>query len=303
MPPSRIAIALTALLCWASSGSGAPIVMDGPTTDWIPITYPTLIPDFYDDEQTGDTEADVVGNASRPALYMQFDDGGTPGDLTDGNIAFRLRLGAQRSPPGFSRFAAVGMDADLDGALDLFIGVDNQGSSDHIEIYHAGSGANTSPDTTTIVCHPNPSPPPSCLDTYSYTPTVSNYDWSPVDATIEPGESNFDLDADGNTDYFLSWLVPFNDIVTLLSGAPHFISIDENSPVQYVAGTSTQDNALNQDLGGPDGGTDSSLTWDELGALSDPYTPTGVLAPEPASATLLLIGLLGLAAGRSRGGR
>jgi len=291
MAHDRVAIALAALLCWASSASGAPIVIDGPTTDWTAISYPLLVPDFSNDQQTGDTEVDVVGNSSRPALYMQFDDGGTPGDLTDGNIAFRLRLGAQRNPPGYSRFAAVGMDADRDGDLDIFIGVDNSGGSDRIEIYNGGSGGNTSPSTTTLV---SVSPTP-----ITYSQTGSNYDWSVTNATIEPGESNFDLDADGNTDYFLSWLVPFNDIVTLLSGDPHFINIDENSHVQYVVGTSTQDNALNQDLGGPDGGTTSGLTWEELGAVSDPVTSTGVFAPEPGSLELLLFGLLGLAAARA----
>ena len=285
----RLAIGLAALLCWASSASAAPIVIDGPTTDWTAISYPLLVPDFNDDEQTGSSEADVVGNTSRPALYMQFDDGGTPGDLTDGNIAFRLRLGAQQNPPGYSRFAAVGMDADGDGALDIFIGVDNSGSSDRIEIYNGGLGGNTSPSTTTIVSVSTP---------ITYTQTGSNYDWSMINDTIEPFESDFDLDADGNTDYFLSWLVPFNDIVTLLSGAPHNISIDENSPLQYVVGTSTQDNALNQDLGGPDGGTTSGLTWEELGAVSNPVAPAGVLAPEPGSLPLLLFGLLGLAVAR-----
>ena len=287
----RVAIALAALLCCVSSASGAPIVMDGPTTDWSAISYPLLIPDFNDDEQTGDTESDVVGNTLRAALYLQFEDGGTPGDLTDGNIAFRLRVGAEKSPAGFSRFAAVGMDADGDGAIDIFIGVSNSGSGDRIEIYNGGPGANTSPNTTTIV---SVSPTP-----ITYSETASNYDWSPVDATIEPGESDFDLDADGNTDRFLSWLVPFNDIVTHLSNA-FGIDIEEDTPVRYVVGTSTQDNALNQDLGGPDGGTSSSLTWEELGAASDPITPTGVIAPEPSSLALLLFGLLGLAARRAQ---
>lgn len=285
----RRAIGLAALLCWASSATAAPIVIDGPTTAWTPISYPLLIPDFNDDEQTGSNEADVVGNDSRPALYIQFDDGGTP-DPTDGNIAFRLRLGAQQNPPGFSRFAAVGMDADGDGALDIFIGVDNSGSSDRIEIYNGGLGGNTSPSTTTVVSVSTP---------ITYTQTGANYDWSMINDTIEPFQSDFDLDADGNTDYFLSWLVPFNDIVTLLSGAPHGITIDENSPVQYVVGTSTQDNALNQDLGGPDGGTTSALTWAELGAVSDPFIPTGVFVPEPGSLSLLLFGVLGLAAARA----
>jgi len=290
MPYLRVAIALAALLCCVSTASGAPIVIDGPTTDWTAISYPLMVPDFNDDEQTGDTESDIVGDSLRAALYIQFDDGGTPGDLTDGNIAFRLRVGAEKNPAGFSRFAAVGMDADRDGAIDIFIGVSNQGSGDRIEIYNSGPGANTSPNTTTIV---SVSPTP-----ITYSETASDYDWSAIDAAIEPGESDFDLDADGNTDYFLSWLVPFNDIVIHLSNA-FGIDIEEDSPVLYVVGTSTQDNALNQDLGGPDGGTTSTETWEALGAVSDPVTPTGTIVPEPSSLALLCFGLLGLAATRA----
>jgi hypothetical protein len=37
-----------------------------------------------------------------------------------------------------------------------------------------------------------------------------------------------------------------------------------------VIGTSTQPNALNQDLCGPDGATTSALTWAALGAVSFP---------------------------------
>jgi hypothetical protein len=189
------------------------------------------------------------------------------------------------------------MDADRDGAIDIFIGVDNSGSSDRIEIYNAGPGTNTSPNTTTIV-----SVDPIDGGPIIYTETASNYDWSAIDATIEPGETDFDLDSDGDSDYFVSWLVPFDAIVSLLSNV-HGIDITENTPVQYVVGTSTQDNALNQDLGGPDGETDSPLDWGTLGALTDPITPGGVLAPEPSSIALLLLGLLALSAGRRRRSR
>jgi hypothetical protein len=74
------------------------------------------------------------------------------------------------------------------------------------------------------------------------------------------------------------------------------IVFDENSTVQYVFGTSTQTNALNQDLAGPIGETSSALTWAQLGAISNPYSAAGVPVPEPGTALLLGSGLAALAA-------
>ena len=59
-------------------------------------------------------------------------------------------------------------------------------------------------------------------------------------------------------------------------------------------------NAFNQDLGGPQGGTNSGETWAALGALSNPYTVSGVLVPEPGSFELVALGILGLTAFRRR---
>jgi len=88
------------------------LTIDSPTTLWTPIPYSGLVPDYYDDEQTGDTESDIVGDSQNPAVYTQFDDNGTPGDNSDDILALRVRIGATKPPAGFSRFVGVGIDAD-----------------------------------------------------------------------------------------------------------------------------------------------------------------------------------------------
>jgi hypothetical protein len=282
-----IASAAAAGLVLPALARAVPIDMDGPTTGWTAVLYASVQPDWANDQQTGIPEADIVGDLAHPALYTAFDDAGAA-SLTDGVLGFRVRLGAEKSPPGFTQVAAVGIDADLDGGLDLFVLVDNGGSVDRIALFDAGSGANTSPSTTTLS-------PTGVV----YAETAANYDWSPVDLAIDPAASLLDVDGDGDVDHFLSFAVPFQDVVNRLAllGLPN---VDQDTPLQYVFGTSTQANALNQDLGGPQGGTTSISTWAELGATSPILSASGTPVPEPGTGFLLGLGLLGLGRARRR---
>jgi hypothetical protein len=252
-------------------------VIASPTTEWTPVMYGNSYPDFSQDQQTGSTESDLVGNTNNPSFYTKFDDAGTP-SLTDGTLGFRVRLGNDKNPAGFSGVLFVGLDANLDGVLDLFLGANNSGSNKNIEIYNPGTGANTSPSTTTITA-----------PTLSLSQTASNYNWQVVSTAIDPTVNNLDINADGNNDYFLSFSIPFSNVVAAL--ATHGITFNQNSAVRYVVATATQPNGLNQDLNGVQGGVNSSLTWADLGAITLPYTAGGVAIPEPSAFTLVLVGL------------
>ena len=268
----------------------APIDPGSSTTGWTPVEYPSLLPDFSDDQRTGIPEADLVGDTSNPAFYFRFDDAGTPG-ATDGAIGFRARIGADKNPSGFDHFIGIGFDANLDGALDLFLAVENSGNPDRVGIFDAGTGANTSPSTTSI----NSSP------LFSYALSVSNFNFSPVDAVIDPAATSFDLDADGDTDHFVTFVVPFADVISALA-AQGITGFDDTSAMRFVVGSSTQANALNQDLGGPNGGTSSTQTWSALGALSNSASASGGFAPvpEPGTGSLMALGVASLAVARRR---
>ena len=150
---TRLIQVLAGLVASLPAGAGAaPLVMNSPTSAWVAVVYPSSTPDFANDQGTGQDEADIVGNATHAAFYVAFDDAGTS-SLTDGMIGFRMRLGSDQNPAGFNKSALVGIDANSDGALDLFALVDNTGSN-RIAIYNAGAGSNTSPATTSITAEP-----------------------------------------------------------------------------------------------------------------------------------------------------
>jgi hypothetical protein len=196
----------------------------------------------------------------------------------------RVRVGSDKNPAGFDHFMGVGLDANNDGALDIFLAVENSGNPDRVGIFDAGSGANTSPSTTTIVS----------TALFSYSLSVSNFSFLAVSLSLDPTGTTTDVDADGDTDYYVTFVVPFADVVNAL--AAQGISVTDQTALRAVVGSSTQPNSLNQDLGGPDGGTDDTQTWAGLGALTNPFSANPV--PEPGTAGLLALGLCGLAGGR-----
>ncbi|HMP82532.1 MAG TPA: PEP-CTERM sorting domain-containing protein [Verrucomicrobiota bacterium] len=271
----------------------AQILPNSPTTLWTPVLYgannPT-IPDPASDQQTGSKESDIVGNTNHPSLFTRFYNGGTP-SLTDGQMAFRLRLAEEKNPVGYNGAAFIGMDGNGDGALDIFVGVNNSGSSDMVGIWAAGTGANISPSTTTI----------ANSAFRSYGQGTTNYGWTVVNATSDPLALTFDVDNGGAADRFLSFVVPFADVVAAMNSVGIF-GFNENSLLSYVAATATQANSLNQDLNGVNGGVNSSATWASLGALTLPYSASGApaLVPEPSMVSLLLLGISSLVGIRAR---
>ena len=246
-----------------------------PTTSWAPVLYggsPSTDPTA--DQQTGSTESDIVGNSLNPSLYKLYD-ANAPASL-----AFRTRQGMDKSPPGFTGAFFVGMDANRDGALDIFLGVNNQGSGNQIGIWAAGTGANTSPSTTTISNSPF----------FTYTETASNYSWQPVTAISDPTATTFDVDGGGSTDQFLSFVVPFADVQSALNSVG-ITGVTANTPMTFVAATATQANSLNQDLNNVNGGVNSGSTWAALGATTDVYSVASITpVPECSSAVLAVLG-------------
>ncbi len=238
---------------------------------WVSVVPNTNSFDFLQDQQTGSgsVSQDLVGGPvdfgtglnDYGVFYVQFDDQGT-GSASDDELAFRMRIndadGVKKDT--FQFYAFVGLDIDLNGSLDFFLGIynpDNMGSKS-ISIYSSDPGKlNISPSTTGFGSQLK-----------KITP-VKNDNWS---LTVVDDGSLFS----GDTDYFISWKYKLSDINSALAAVNPSWVMTVDSPLRMVIGTASQDNSYNQDMGGINGiDTKSPTTWADLGVFAPVINPKG----------------------------
>ena len=256
-------------------------MLDTASTVWNPVLYATSESSL--DQQSGQSSLDIVGNADNPSFYIKLYGAGNP-NLRNGVLAFRVRLNSVKNEkkPAYDRVLQVGIDANLDGALDLFVGVDHSANHDYIAIWRAGLDANISPDTFSVDTTP--------VLTYASL-LGDNYQFAEVTSLLDPDAQTFDVDGGGNPDWFLSFSINFADIVTVLSDRN--IAVDQNTHFGYVVSTALKADGAQQDILGIDSSLSASTSWLDLGASSVPITPVGAM-PEPATGTLIIFGFLGM---------
>lgn len=279
VPNSAIFI-LSAAIWLQSFAFAAPIPVTAPTTNWTVVSVGSLNQmDYIIDQQTGQAESDIVGTLANPGFYYNFDNNGA-GSATDGTLSFRVRVAADSSPAGFDNYLYIGILANAGDSIDMFVGVQGAGSASDkgIKIWAPGSGLNVSPNTTTI------SSPASQVHILRNS---SNYNFSPVTTPgLDPTLTSSDLDGKGNTDYFISFSIPFSAVVSEAQRLAGLL-INDQTALRFVLATATNENSFNQDIGGVNGGVNSPLTYSALGATSTPLQldppPPPVIVPEPAT--------------------
>jgi len=272
------------------------IVVTSPTTSWVAVPYANPAnADPAADHQTGIRDADIVGDADNPSFYTAFDDGGTPGTLTDGSIGFRLRVAGDKNPSGFESAFWVGIDVNLDGEVDLFAGGIE---GDTVGLYATGDSENISPSTTSIETN---------TPFYETLSTSQNYAFQEITSALDPSATNLNLDngsggSGSHVDHFVSFVIPFAELVSAVTtlGLNDEGDFDETKGLQYVTATSNNRNSLNQDLNGIAGGLSSTTTWTELGGFSTTYSASGNAVPEPGVTMLGLIGVVSILLRRRR---
>jgi len=267
----------------------------------------TFLSDPRADQQTGQFADDLVGSATNnPGFMMRFGTiSGTAAPTTSSGsavqfVAFRTRLN-EYNPTSYDNNAKqrFGMDADGDGDIDLFFGIDfNNNQAPTIGFQTPGTGSNSSPSTTTIGNNFIPVFDAGDETVSSALLTLSNsitFDYRQVDGTNTPGFTNFaGKNAAVDADSYMTFAIPFLWLAEAVQDASG-VKITASSWLRFIAFTATQNNSINQDLFGSSGLTGTTRFDAPGGGFSEYTTATGTPVPEPATYGAVLVGL-GLAA-------
>ena len=240
------------------------------TAKWVTITPSgTSVYDYLGDQQTGQQSADIVGTDDHPAFQIQFDNNGVSSN-TDGTLSFRWRLGDVPV-----NYYYVGIDANLDGDIDVFVVVTGA-QTPEVAIWGNDPGSlNISPSTTGL---------DNTYEPYVVSADKTNYAVA-LASEHDPGTPT-DLDGAGDPDYFVSISIPFQELVDALAGLPSPVVITDVSALRFVQASATQGNSFNQDIGGLLGGNSADVTYASSGTFSDPQDASGNIITPPGAPVL-----------------
>lgn len=259
------------------------------TTGWNSWTKADLtkMSDITTDQQTGQGADDFASDATYSGFFQKA---GTIGGVD--HLLFRARMDKYDGPDqwGNGGNIGIGMDVDGDGALDLIMMMsESSGNVNNrtrtITWGDPGTGANTGPSTT------------------SWTFPTQTAITLTVNSTYDVMQANDGSLLNGSADMFLSFAVSFANLQAAIRAyTPNTtFTMGYESRLSYIAFTTTQANALNQDLFGTTGNTSSTLTWAQLGAITGPANAYGIV-PEPSTYAQMaaMLGVAGLAWWRRR---
>jgi len=274
-------IFLISLLLVSVLNAQTTLYVAGPSNGWTPVTVSpdtqttVYMSDPRGDQQTGQGADDFVGTSTNPGMFLNF--GTVNGEQS---LGFRFYMSRYESK-GFSGNLRVGIDADGDGDVDIFLGPRLGGSAatQGIVFQNPGNGLNVSPSTTTIGTN---------YGRIAFTP--DNYNYQPLTSTLDPNWVNIGT----NTNSVISFSVPFSSLQNSLGALG--INIDTNTMLSFIAFTSTQSNAINQDLYGSIGIINTARFDGPNGGFSDYYSSSGgwgrrPIVPEPQTYGAILIAL------------
>jgi hypothetical protein len=307
---------------------------------WKPVLGPTggaftssngyLMDPVYD-QQTGQGDSDFVssttGGVANPGFFIQF------GQVNGVDVlAFRIMMNEYKTTGNLVniRFGLEGNDGD-GGKADLFLGLSQQSNQNGLVFQAPGTGANTSPSSTTLGNAFVPaaqyysggvrSSTLPALNANGNAIAVNSTNFSNVAigdgvnkdkqggqgvvipdnrATYYPGwATQYEASAVSNNspinlDSMITYAIPIADINAALASLGETWTVTPTRLMRWIAVTATQNNSVNQDAYGTDKAGFSN-TYASFLPLMDSY---GNPVPEPSTYGLLLgaglVGFLGL---------
>ena len=291
MPIRKMLPLFCLLLTMCSYNALAAIDLLSTSDTWAQV----LVGNKFDPGQ--DTQAlaavDLTGFGTMPLFYMKYDDGTTPGDTSDDEVAFRFRADHAVNNQGeFDGYIWIGLDVDSDNDIDAFMMLVGKNGAYSMDVYDAGSGGNISPNTTSI-------------DSGSIIPVTTGFSFNHSLITVIDTASTADLDADGDPDYLITYSVNFNALATALNnqtltGTLPVANISTlnagagmtiNTPFQLVVASAQNANTLNGDIGGYDDKVDDlTISYAIQGAFSGSLSfsnPEPVVTADTAASLIL----------------
>lgn len=274
------------VLLFASLSAQTTLYVSGPRSGlgsaWVGTTSTpspgttAFLGDPLSDQQTGQSPDDFVNTAGQPGMFIS-------NGLVNGvpSIGVRVYMAGYQSS-GYTGNVRFGIDANGDGAADLFFGPTLGGASKTQGIVFqlpTGPG-NYSPSTTNLG------------NNFGRIPfTTDNFNYQMMTTAIDPTWVN----VGPNQNAVLSFDFPTLTIKDIL--ATIGITMTDQTYFSVLAFTSTQANAINQDLYGSVGITNSSRFDGTNGGFTDYYAFDGTwkarpIVPEPTTYGFIMMSLL-----------
>lgn len=256
------------------------------STGWNPWTNTSgaIMTDPNHDQQTGQTSDDFVGDATHYGFQQKA---GLLGGTTDA-MMFRFRLGdysvSKGGASGNGSNFSIAFDLDNNGTMDLVMDTYSKSNTNYIQFASPGTGANTGPSSTTFGTFAG-----------QITLTASTFN---IQATTDGTHLGY---GSSGQDEWVTVAISFSDlqnaIRTYAGSSFSGYTVNYTTTMSMIAFTSTQGNAINQDLFGTTGNTSSTSTFASLGTITPPISPYGTTPmPVPEPATYAQLGALLLSA-------
>lgn len=244
------------------------------------------------DSQAGAGDTDVVADASHGSLYTAYADAGTA-VVGDDALLFRVRIGNPSNAASFGGGVVVGVDAYLDGRIDLFLSVDGRNAQRAVRLFDPGTGENSSPSTTTTTALPagwlaNNGVYPCSADNFAAL--------TPSPSTDPDFNGDVDVGDDGKTDVLVTWALPVSALATVLAkpspvdrngnvgprGTTGIAAFSRNRSVRSVCFTQTQTGPINGNIDGVGSSYDKNATFSSLGVFTTTMTAASPVSAGPS---------------------